>query len=199
MTSAPSRLTASCASSVLPSDFDILRPLSSRVRPWLMTFLKGADSRVATAHTSDELNHPRACSTASRYASAGQRRSGRNPRTAACELPESNHTSRMSSPLLNDVAPHLGHFISGAAKSPARDAPVRARLGHVADAIARPRGRPNDGIDFRHHLFAQALMIDVDEPLLGGEKNHRIVASPAMRIAVRVHLAMQQRADFLQV
>ena len=42
-------------------------------------------------------------------------------------------------------------------------------------------------------------MVDVDEPLLGGEKNQRIVASPAMRIAVRERLAVQQRADLLQM
>ena len=42
-------------------------------------------------------------------------------------------------------------------------------------------------------------MVDVKEPLLGGEKNQRIVASPAMRIAVRERLAVQQRADFLQI
>src|SRR5579872_2064276 len=142
MTSAPSRFTASCASSVLPSDFDILRPWSSSVRPWLMTLRNGAPSRVATAHTSDELNHPRACSTASRYASAGHRRSGRMPSTAACELPESNHTSRMSSVFANESLPHFGHFAFGALKSLAgrmyhASVPSRAKISSVSFIEAR--------------------------------------------------------------
>ena len=44
-------------------------------------------------------------------------------------------------------------------------------------------------------LFAQLSMIDVDEPLLGSEKNQWRVGPPAMRIAMRVGLAMKQRAD----
>src|SRR5271166_4720097 len=142
MTSAPRRLTASCASSVLPSDLDILRPLSSSVRPWLMTLRNGACPRVATAHTSDELNHPRACSTASRYASAGQRRSGRCPSTASCELPESNHTSRMSSVFANASPPHLEHRVLGALKSLAgrmyhASVPSRAKISSVRCIEAR--------------------------------------------------------------
>ena len=41
-------------------------------------------------------------------------------------------------------------------------------------------------------------MVDAHEPLLGREKNQRIVASPAMRIAVREILRVQQRADGAQ-
>ena len=80
----------------------------------------------------------------------------------------------------------------------ARDSPVGTRLGHVADSIARPCGIPLHVIDRVDHLAAQPVMIDADEPLLGREKNQRIVASPAMRIAVREFLRMQQRADGAQ-
>src|ERR1700722_9305500 len=107
-----------------------------------MTLRNGANPRVATAHASDELNHPRACSTASRYASAGHRKSARNPSTASCEEPESNHTSRMSSSLVNDSPPHFGHFASGALKSLAgrmyhASVPSRAKISSATFIEAR--------------------------------------------------------------
>ena len=52
------------------------------------------------------------------------------------------------------------------------------------------RSWPHDGIHFTlaislKRFLAQVVVIQFDEPLLGGAENHRIVAAPAMRVAVR--------------
>src|SRR5271155_4529400 len=135
------RPAASTASSELPSDLDILRPFSSIVRPWLITLLNGAVPRSDTAQTSDELNHPRACSTASRYASAGHFSSGRTASTAACDDPESNQTSRMSSCLTKLATPHFVHLTPGATKSAAgrlyhASEPSRAKISSTRSIVA---------------------------------------------------------------
>src|SRR5580704_14636901 len=53
------------------------------------------------------------------YRSAGQLNCGRNASTAACEHPESNQTSRMSSVFSKFFEPHLPQEWSGGVKSPA--------------------------------------------------------------------------------
>src|SRR5271154_3377119 len=106
-----------------------------------MTLLKGAVPRSDTAQNSDELNHPRACSTASRYASAGHFSSGRVASTAACDEPESNQTSRMSSSFKKTLPPHLAHLMSGATKSAAgrlyhASEPSRAKISSTRSIVA---------------------------------------------------------------
>ena len=66
----------------------------------------------------------------------------------------------------------------------ARNAPVGAVGDHVVHAIAAPRRNPFHFLDFREGLLAQVFLIESDEPLLGGAEDHRIVAAPAVRIAV---------------
>src|SRR5260370_39372432 len=134
------RPAASTASSELPSDLAILRPFSSIVRPWLITLLNGAVPRSDTEQNSDELNHPRACSTASRYASAGHFSSRRALSTAACDEPESNHTSKMSSSLRKTAPPHFAHLTSGATKSDAgrmyqASEPSRAKISSTRSIV----------------------------------------------------------------
>src|SRR6266404_3009582 len=43
-----------------------------------------------------------------------------------------------------------------------------------------------------------ALAVQIDEPLFGGAEDHRIVAPPAMRIAMRKFLLAEQRATIAQ-
>jgi hypothetical protein len=52
--SAPEFLIASCGATVLPSDFDILRPFSSSTKPWVITTSNGAARRVPLLSTSEE-------------------------------------------------------------------------------------------------------------------------------------------------
>ena len=80
----------------------------------------------------------------------------------------------------------------------ARETPVRPHLGHVADTVARPRRNPSHGVDFLDHPPAQTVVIDTHEPLLGREENQRVLAAPAMRIAVRELEQMEQRAGGAQ-
>src|ERR1700722_14589048 len=105
-----------------------------------MTLLNGAAPRSDTAQKSDELNHPRACSTASRYASAGHFSSGRTASTAACDDPESNQTSRMSSSLMKTAPPHFAHLTPGATKSAAgrmyhASEPSRAKISSTQSIV----------------------------------------------------------------
>src|ERR1700735_87981 len=111
-----------------------------------MTLLKGAVPRSDTAQKSDELNHPRACSTASRYASAGHFSSGRALSTAACDEPESNHTSRMSSSLTKTVPPHFAHLTAGIGTPHARWREIH-QSGRVS-VMLRIRSRDHAGYHF---------------------------------------------------
>ncbi len=65
--SAPSVLTTFCGAITLPSDFDILRPFSSTVKPWVSTALVG---RVPALRDSfpeaNDWNQPRCWSEPSR-------------------------------------------------------------------------------------------------------------------------------------
>ena len=56
-----------CGSTVLPTDFDILRPFSSSVKPWVSTTSNGARPRVPQLSSSEDWNQPRCWSEPSRY------------------------------------------------------------------------------------------------------------------------------------
>ncbi len=57
----------SCGKVWLPSDFDILRPFSSSVKPCVSTTSKGARPRVPQLSSSEDWNQPRCWSEPSRY------------------------------------------------------------------------------------------------------------------------------------
>src|SRR5690349_5710736 len=86
---------------MLPSDFDILRPLPSTVKPCVSSAWYGGTPSSMQETSSDEWNQPRCWSEPSRYRSAGNCESARcEPRsTVKCVEPESNHTSSVSRPL----------------------------------------------------------------------------------------------------
>jgi hypothetical protein len=64
--SAPFLSAMTCGASVLPSDFDILRPWSSMTKPWVSTALYGARPRVPQLSKSEDWNQPRCWSEPSR-------------------------------------------------------------------------------------------------------------------------------------
>src|SRR5271157_5665133 len=72
----------------------------------------------------------------------------------------------------------------------AGDAPVRAVFDHFVDALLAPAGNPLHIVNFPQGFLAQRFLsamsdlVQLDEPLLSGAKNHGIVAPPAVRIAV---------------
>src|SRR5205823_629331 len=66
----------------------------------------------------------------------------------------------------------------------AADAPVGAERHHGLDPRLAPRGQPVDLADRLEGPPAQVVVVHTDEPLLGGPEDHRLLAPPAMGIAV---------------
>ncbi len=80
------------------------------------------------------------------------------------------------------------------------NAPVRARLDHIVDAFAPPRGNPAHlVVDGVQGALAQLVFFHADEPLGGGTEDHRILAAPAVRIGMGNGTRVQQGAHFLQL
>src|SRR5271166_2505679 len=86
----------------------------------------------------------------------------------------------------------------------ARDAPVGPAGNHVGDALLAPGGVPLFYLlDLPQCPCAQSALlgqriVHLDEPLLGGAEDDRIVAAPAMRIGVLDFLVTEQDAAALQ-
>ena len=84
-----------------------------------------------------------------------------------------------------------------------RDAPVRPLRDHRVNPFSAPFRRPFHLGDFRKRARPDRTRtapraIQIDEPLFGGAENYRIVAPPAVRIAVRKFLFAEQRAAIAQ-
>src|SRR5271156_5191987 len=90
----------------------------------------------------------------------------------------------------------------------ARNAPIRPIHDHVMDALFAPRRQPIHFCDFFQRAAAQrgrlwsgyrcAAAIELYEPLLGSAENHRLMATPAMRIAVRKFLLADKHSSLRQ-
>ena len=87
-----------------------------------------------------------------------------------------------------------------APESLARDAPVGAVLDHFVDAFFTPGRNPLYVVDFFERFLAQRFffsvrgLVHLDKPLFGGAEDHRVVAAPAMRVAVLVFVMAQKGA-----
>src|SRR5713101_6249888 len=88
-----------------------------------------------------------------------------------------------------------------------RDAPVGPLRDHLVDAVFAPTWEPLDGVNLLERGLAQSFrgaaslprsvvggLVHLDEPLLGGAENDRIVTAPAVRIAVFVLRGRKERA-----
>src|SRR5437899_11500107 len=74
---------------------------------------------------------------------------------------------------------HAPHTLAG-------EAPVRPVLDHPVDAVAAPSWNPaHAGVDHLERLLAKIVLLHRNKPLIGGAKNHRILAPPAVRVGVR--------------
>ena len=81
----------------------------------------------------------------------------------------------------------------------ARDAPVGTLLNHGADTVGGVRGIPlHVVLDLIAGSLAQAGLVHGDEPLIGGAEQHRVLAAPAMGIAVGDLLLHHQGAALAQ-
>ena len=74
----------------------------------------------------------------------------------------------------------------------ARDAPVGAVGDHPLDPRPAPAGDPARVGDGLQGPGAQVLRLHGDEPLGGGQEDHRLVAAPAVRVLVVIVLAVPQ-------
>ena len=80
----------------------------------------------------------------------------------------------------------------------ARDAPVRPALDHRGDAVAGVRGVELDLLELAQGVLAQAGLVHRDEPLAGGAEDDRLLAAPAVRVAVGDVLMQDERAALLE-
>ncbi len=83
----------------------------------------------------------------------------------------------------------------------AGNARIRAFGEHGTHALLAPPGRPVHTEDFangtlpeRRRGSALVRRVELDEPLLGGAEDHRFVAAPAVRVAVRESAFAQEHA-----
>src|SRR6202034_2471068 len=78
----------------------------------------------------------------------------------------------------------IEHDQRHAPESLARNAPIGAVGDHAVHAVASPAGNPLHFLDFGERILAEIFLVEADEPLLGGAEDHRILAAPAVRVAV---------------
>src|SRR5881296_3701929 len=71
---------------------------------------------------------------------------------------------------------------------------------HVEDALLTPGRDPAHVVpDGAERALAQAVLVERDEPLLGRAEQRRVLAAPAVRIAVGERLLRHQRTPRLEV
>src|SRR3954451_11898794 len=66
----------------------------------------------------------------------------------------------------------------------ARNAPVRPHSNHVGDSLLAPSRMPLDSLNCFERTAAERFPVHADKPLLRGTEDHRIMATPTMRIAM---------------
>ena len=82
----------------------------------------------------------------------------------------------------------------------ARDHPLGPVGDHVEDALLAPFRDPPDVVADRvERATAQPVLVERDEPLLGGAEQRRVLAAPAVRIRVIERHRRDERADAPQV
>ena len=104
--------------------------------------------------------------------------------------------------VVHDLLAAVGAGVAGDRHAPvalAADAPVGTLLDHGANAVGGMRRIPLDVLaDLLASLLAQTGLVHRDKPLVGGTEEHRMLAAPAVRIAVRDLLLEDQGAALAQ-
>ena len=104
--------------------------------------------------------------------------------------------------VVHDLLTAVGASVAGDRHAPVAltaDAPVGTLLDHGADAVGRVGRIPLDVLaDLLASLLAQTRLVQRDEPLVGGTEEHRVLAAPAVRIAVRDLFLENQGAALAQ-
>src|SRR5581483_7572399 len=72
-----------------------------------------------------------------------------------------------------------------------RDAPIRPGSDHIRNALLAPGGQPRNALDLLESAAAKLVALHSDEPLVGSAEDGRIMAAPAVGIAVLDGLARE--------
>ena len=104
--------------------------------------------------------------------------------------------------VVHDLLAAVGAGVAGDGHAPVAltaDAPVGALLDHGANAVCRVGRIPLDVLaDLFASLLAQTGLVHRDKPLVGSTEEHRVLAAPAVRIAVRDLLLEDEGAALAQ-
>ena len=104
--------------------------------------------------------------------------------------------------VVHDLLAAVGAGVAGDRHAPVAltaDAPVGTLLDHGADAVGGMSRVPLDVLaNLLASLLAQTGLVHRDKPLVGGTEEHRVLAAPAVRIAVRDLLLEDQSAALAQ-
>ena len=104
--------------------------------------------------------------------------------------------------VVHDLLAAVGAGVAGDRHTPVAltaDAPVGTLLDHGANAVGGVGRIPLDVLaDLFASLLAQAGLVHRDKPLVGSTEEHRVLAAPAVRIAVRDLLLEDQGATLAQ-
>ena len=104
--------------------------------------------------------------------------------------------------VVHDLLAAVGAGVAGDRHAPVAltaDAPVGTLLDHGTDAVGRVGRIPLDVLtDLLASLLAQTRLVHRDKPLVGSTEEHRVLAAPAVRIAVRDLLLEDQGAALAQ-
>ena len=104
--------------------------------------------------------------------------------------------------VVHDLLAAVGAGVAGDRHAPVAltaDAPVGTLLDHGADAVGRVGRIPLDVLtDLFASLLAQTGLVHRDKPLVSSTEEHRVLAAPAVRIAVRDLLLENQGAALAQ-
>ena len=123
-------------------------------------------------------------------------RAGRAGREQLLDRPGEPGVGALGAEQVAEMADRLGRQELGAAGRAAEgrdrhapgplpaDAPVGAERDHRLDPRLAPAGQPADLVDRLEGPAAQVVVVHADEPLLGRPEDHRLLASPAVRVAV---------------
>src|SRR5207249_6681131 len=82
----------------------------------------------------------------------------------------------------------------GASALSLHDALPISRGDHVGDPFAAPRRDPTHALDLGERAAAEVAALHADEPLLRGTEDDRVLAAPAVRVAVHEALGGEERA-----
>ena len=104
--------------------------------------------------------------------------------------------------VVHDLLAAVGTGVAGDRHAPVAltaDAPVGTLLNHGADAVGGVSRIPLDVLaNLLTSLLAQTSLVHRDKPLVGSTEEHRVLAAPAVRIAVRDLLLEDQGAALAQ-